>query len=378
MPSAKRVVLTILGLSDRDGGRPARRTKPPKNDAPVNLWVRPSLVEGNRPPDLEVVQPDRGFGAAVGRWGLRVLLWLVIVAGAYTLFVRPFVNRQSEAAPPTLIDTAAAQGAATRMALDYLTSSPGGAADRAAALGHDVVAGADLRGMAWNGSGYVSADTAIPGAVMQRTSTTAVVLVDVRVRVAAPKAGPAPTGGSTPAGPSAAGPSAASTTVGVPGNAPGLPAGYQLVRVSWVRLAVPVVQISGGEVRAAVAGPVFVGEPPAAPATGVGDGDAAATASTTSWVADFLKAYALGDVAYQVESGTHLAGLGAAVTPGQVQTWSLSAPNAAGQRIGQAQVVWKVAGVDLAITQTYVLTVTQDSSRWYVGSVGPVSGAVGQ
>jgi len=314
-----------------------------------------------------VSKPEGRFGAAVGRWGLRLFVWLIVIAGVWAVFVRPFLNSDPRAAPPPVVNEDAARSMAARFALDYVSYSPASAnVARSAALAAEMAQGADVTAMAWSGTGYVSADAAVPGEVVQYPNLEAVVVVDVRATIAAPKKGTA--AAEPPAAPAAGVPA---TTVGVPAAArQNAPAGYQTVRTLWLRLAVPIVQ-GGAAVRVAPTGPVLTEDPvPAAKLAEVA-ADPQPTLSTQDWVAGFMKAYASSAAQYQSSPGMDLAGLSSAVTVAKMGTWSLGVPDAAGTRLGTATLTWKLAGADLNISQTYALAVTQDADRWYVSTLGP-------
>ena len=319
-------------------------------------------------PDVEVSKPEGRLGAAVGRWGLRLFVWLIVIAGVWAVFVRPFLNSDPRvAAPPPVVNEDAARSMAARFALDYVSYSPASAnVARSAALAAEMAQGADVTAMAWSGTGYVSADAAVPGEVVQYPNLEAVVVVDVRAMIAAPKRGTA--AAEPPDAPAAGVPA---TTVGVPAAArQNAPAGYQTVRTLWLRLAVPIVQ-GGAAVRVAPTGPVLTEDPVPAARLAEVAADPQPTLSTQDWVAGFMKAYASSAAQYQSSPGTELAGLSSAVTVAKMGTWSLGVPDAAGTRLGTATLTWKLAGADLNISQTYALAVTQDADRWYVSTLGP-------
>jgi len=314
-----------------------------------------------------VSRPEGRFGAAVGRWGLRLFVWLIVIAGVWGVFVRPFLNTAPQAAPPPPgIDQDAARSMAARFALDYVSYSPASAnVARSAALAAETAPGADVTAMSWSGTGYVSADAAVPGQVVAYPNLQAVVVVDVRASIAAPKKG-------TPA---AEPPSAPTATPPAPAGIPAAaahsaPAGYQPVRTVWLRLAVPMVQVQAG-VRVAPAGPVLTEDPIPATRLAEAAADPQPTTSTRDWVAGFMKAYAASAAQYQSSPGMDLAGLSSAVTVADMGSWSLGVADPAGTRLGTATVTWKLAGADLNISQTYALAVTQDADRWYVSTLGP-------
>lgn len=370
MASARTVLLRVLGLQPdrrpaakafRGSGSARRRGGAPA--APENPFLRSPTAAAN----LEVSKPEGRLGAAVGRWGLRLLVWLIVIAGVWAVFVRPFLNTAPQAAPPPpRIDQDAARSMAARFALDYVNYSPASAnVDRSAALAAESAPGADVTAMSWSGTGYLAADAAVPGQVVAYPNLQAVVVVDVRAMIAAPKKG-------TPA---AEPPSAPTATPPAPAGIPAAaahsaPAGYQPVRTVWLRLAVPMVQVQAG-VRVAPSGPVLTEDPIPAIRLAEAAADPQPTSSTRDWVAGFMKAYAASAAQYQSSPGMDLAGLSSAVTVADMGSWSLGVADAAGTRLGTATVTWKLAGADLSISQTYALAVTQDADRWYVSTLGP-------
>jgi hypothetical protein len=376
MAAAKRVMLAVLGLGSADapgdgpkGGKRSLRRKKTSRPQPENPFLRSATQSAPVPTDMEVSKPEGRLGAAIGRWGLRLLVWLIIVAGVWGVFVRPFLNTDPEAtAPPLVVNEDAAKSLAARFALDYVSYSPASLnADRSLALAAETAPGADVKAMSWSGGGYIVADAAVPGEVVQYPNLEAVVVVDVRASIAAPKKGSA-AAKAPDVGPASSKPV---TSAGVPAAAAGvLPAGYQIVRTVWLRLAVPVVQVSSG-VRVAPAGPVFTQDPVPAARLAETTADPQPTSSTQDWVAGFMKAYAASAAQYQSSPGIDLAGLSSAMTLAEMGSWSLGLPGPTGMRAGSAAVTWKLAGADLTISQTYALAVTQDADRWYVSTLGP-------
>lgn len=366
--AGNRLIQRVFGLGDSGAGR--RNRLPGNADEPVNPFLRTSDGRTAAAPDIEVSKPDGRVGAAIGRWGLRAFVWLVVIAGLWSLFVRPFLNSRGEvAAPSVVIDAAAAQATASRFTADYLTWSPASAnTARAAALQAQLAGGADAKQLSWSGTSYLAVDIAAPGQVLQRPNQSALVIVDARVQVATPKKG------VKPIQPPNAATAPAVSSAGVPAaEVSGVPAGYAVTRSMWVRLAVPVVA-AGGRVAVAPVGPVFIGEQIPAAATRPADitADPSATSATTDWAAGFMKAYAASDTQYQSSPGVTLGGLSAAFTATQVGGWSLGGPGPDGVRVGTAAVTWKVAGADLSIAQSYSMSVTQNADRWYVSTIGPV------
>lgn len=381
--TTKRVLRRLIGLP-AEGTSSGKSSTAPSGDGTSdnrsdNPWFRtqgPALAASGVRPAAATSASERELWPRIRRVLLTALIVFLLFVGAYTVFVKPFVNRAgSDAITPTSNGVSAeiAQAAAAKFVLDYLSFSPANdPVVRAAALAGETT-GTDAAAMAWTGSGYISATDALAGAVVQYPGGRAVVMVDVRVSVAAPKKGaPAakPPAATTPAAPA----SAVGQLAAPAGPAP---AGYSTIRSIWLRLAVPVSQSEGGEVLVSPTGPVFTGDGagPDGATAGDSNADAAATADSTKWIPTFMSAYAASAADYQTAPGAQLAGLGGAVTASDVTSWSLSAPDAAGGRVGSASVTWQIPGVELAITQTYSVSVSQQAGRWYASALGPKLGA---
>jgi len=138
--------------------------------------------------DLEVSRAPRELGATVRRGLIGLVLLLIAFAGVKQVVWNPLFGRTTgtAAAGPTGMDQVAADGAATKYALDYLSYSPAGAGAAAAAVTADVVGGGDAAPPRWAGSGYLHADTAVPGSWHVVDTSHAVVSVTVRVHLAMP------------------------------------------------------------------------------------------------------------------------------------------------------------------------------------------------
>lgn len=367
--AGKRLIQRVFGLGD--GSAKRRNRLQDSGNEPVNPFLRVSDGRAPATSDIEVTKPDGRVGAAIGRWGLRAFVWLVVIAGLWSLFVRPFLNSNDEAAPPAaVVDTAAAQATASRFTADYLTWSPASTnTARAAALQAQLVGGADAKQLGWSGTSYLAVDVTAPGQVLQLPNQSALVIVDARVQVATPNKGVKPIQPPNPATETAV-----ASTAGVPAaETSPVPEGYTITRSMWVRLAVPVVS-TGGRTAVAPVGPVFIGDEIPSVTTRSADltADPSATSATTEWASGFMKAYAASDTEYQSSPGVTLDGLSSAFTATQVGAWSLGAADPNGVRVGTAAVTWKVAGADLSIAQSYSMSVTQNADRWYVSTIGPV------
>lgn len=373
--STKRVLRQLVGLPNEEAPKSLRRPRRGKSGAaepePENPWFRTQETPAATASTAGSMASEQEFWPRLRRILLTGLVGFLLVVGAWSVFVRPIVNRNADqdvAPVAAAVDSDSAQAAAARFALDYVSYSPGNdPAVRAAALAGQTFA-ADAAAMAWTGSGFISATAAVPGTVLQYPGMRAVVMVDVRAAIAAPKKGAA---GAKP--PEAA----AATTTGAPASsagavaapAGGVPEGYAAVRTVWLRLAVPVSQASG-QVSVAAGGPVFTGDG-AGPDTTTVSADAVATGDSSDWITEFMTAYAASGADYQSAPGTRLAGLGGATTAVDVPAWSLSIADPAGARTGTATVTWKVPGVELSINQSYAVTVTQQADRWYASALGP-------
>lgn len=375
MSSTKRVLRKLVGLPGEVSPPTERQqTSGDLTSDNDNPWFRTQAP--GRKPAVPAATGEREFWPGMRRILLTVLIGFLLLVGVWTTFVKPFVNRNAapDAVATTDVDVATAQAAAARFALDYLSYSPANdPAVRGAALAGET-SGSDAAAMAWSGSGYIAATDALPGTVVQYPGGRAVVMVDVRVTVAAPKKGvpAAKPPAAAPASGSAAAQAPASGAGELAAPAGAMPTGYTTVRAVWLRLAVPV-SGSDGKVLVSPTGPIFTGDG-AGPDTASlveGTSDAVATADSTKWISEFMTAYAASAADYQSAPGTRLAGLGGATAASDVPAWSLSASDDAGGRLGSATVTWRIAGAELAITQNYTIAVTQQAERWYASALGP-------
>jgi len=171
--------------------------------------------------DLEVSRAPRELGATVRRGLIGLVLLLIAFAGVKQVVWNPLFGRAAgtAAAGQAGLDQVAADGAATKYALDYLSYSPAGAGAAAAAVTADVVGG-DAAPPRWAGSGYLHADTALPGSWHVVDASHAVVSVTVRVHLAMPPSTQATTttAPTTPA--AAAAPTSPSTAAATPTPTP--------------------------------------------------------------------------------------------------------------------------------------------------------------
>ena len=329
--------------------------------------------------DLEVSRAPRELGATVRRALIGLVLLLIAVAGVKQVIWNPFFGRTSgtAAAGPAGLDQVAADAAATRYALDYLSYSPATAAATDAAVTADVVSG-DAAPARWAGTGYLRADTAVPASWHVLDAGHAVVSVTVRVHLAMPPS----TRATTTTAPGTAAPPAAPGSAGDPG---GIPAGWTDLGARWLSLAVPV-QASGGAVKVSAAGAVLSGEAPNSVMSDAAWQVDPATATATQPVAtSFFAAYAQSNVAYLAQPGVDLAGLDGTVTPASVTGWTVAVPPApasgtaaAASGVGAAAVTWQLAGTDLQIQQSYSIALTNSQNRWYIAALSPVVSTTAQ
>jgi len=339
----------------------------------------------SRPPqDLEVSRAPRELGATVRRALIGLVLLLIAFAGLKQIVWNPIFGAAAGTAAdgPAGMDQVAADGAATRYALDYLSYSPAAASTAAAAVTADVVAG-DAAPPRWAGSGYLHADTALPGSWHVLDAAHAVVSVTVRVHLAMPPTQVAASG----AAPTAAAAGAAAPSGSGSASDPGaIPAGWTDLGSRWLTLAVPV-QSSGGVVKVSPSGAVLSGEAPTLVTAGPAwSADPATTTATAPVVTSFFPAYAQSNAGYLAEPGVDLAGLAGTVTVASVTGWNVLVPPApvsgsaspASSGVGAAAVTWQLAGTDLQIQQSYSVALTNSQSRWYIAALSPVLSTTAQ
>jgi hypothetical protein len=302
--------------------------------------------------------------AKVTRIGFRCLIGLVAVLLLVNVIQNARAANRANTTPPTAeMSTDAARMVAATFASDYLSRDP----MAKPVTGQDVLRqylapGGDPAQMSFTGTASLSTDMVAPGAVTQLDPSHAVVAVTARVTIGMPD-------DDKEVSPRDLHPSA------LPGrgaNRPGLPKGYHLVATQWLPLAIPVVQTESG-VLVDVPGPVFSAEPtPARAATDLGV-DSTATEETRDWARTLFTSYALGSTqgAYLSAPNVTVTGLDGAVSVADIQAWRLSPPGPDGLRTGEARVGWTFGpAVDLAIAQSYTVTVQTSDSRWYVTSLG--------
>lgn len=244
-------------------GRPGRRLRRRSGSMPLpapselDVALGPRTKESRRrsvASDIEVMRAPRGFSAALGRTALFVVLAAVALAGVKQVFWNPFFGHSSAPAVSAAesFDKQGASAAATRYATDYLSFSPTSNAAGAAALSADVAADSDAGGTRWwKGSGYLRADTALPGAVRVVDATQALVTVSVRVHVAIP---PVKAAAKGPAVPAPVGPAGSAADPGT------VPAGWTDLGARWLVLTVPVVMDKAGLATVTGGGAVFTAE----------------------------------------------------------------------------------------------------------------------
>lgn len=134
--SAKRALWKLIGLSVEPSESTERRqtSSDPSSDNP---WFRTQGQPPTPAPRAGAVSAERELWPTVRRLLLTGLVGLLLVVGAWSVFVRPFINRTTDTDPAASADVsvASAQAAASRFSLDYLSYSPANdPALRAAAL----------------------------------------------------------------------------------------------------------------------------------------------------------------------------------------------------------------------------------------------------
>jgi len=302
-----------------------------------------------------------------------VVLAAVALAGVKQLFINPFI-RHSEpvVSAAEAFDKQGASAAATRYATDYLSFSPASSAAGAAALHADAAPDSDAGGSRWwQGSGYLRAHTALPGAVRVVDTTHALVTVSVRVHVAMPPAKAAAKGPTVPAPVGPAGSAADPGTV---------PAGWTDLGARWLVLTVPVVVGDDGAASVTGGGAVFTAEAPQVVTAPDGaQNDATLSRDTQATATTLFSSYARSDVGYVTAPGAKIRGLAGAVTLVGLPQWSTAVPKpaagstaaAATSATGNGTVTWQLAGTDLQIAQPYALAMAFNENRWYIDRIGP-------
>ena len=356
---------------DAGGGPQPDRHSVNQSATPVRAaLLRRGLIDPDS--DLEVVKAPREWSSMVRRGLLVTVLVLFMVAGIKQVLWNPIFGVKTPTTAVAGMNVTAADAAATRYALDYFSYSPASAAAGQSALQTDVVGGTDITAVRWSGTGYLHADSALPGAMHLTDPTHAVVQVTVRVSLGMPPA-PKPGAAAAPATTTAAVPSAATADPGV------LPAGWTDLGSRWLMVSVPI-DASSGTRKVAASGPVLSGENPGqvtAPAGAVGD---TTTSQATQGVASsFFTAYAKSDVAYLVAPGVSLQGLAGAVTLTSLTNWTVAVPAGTTgsatptSAVGTGTVTWQITGTDLQIKQQYSMALSNSQSRWYAAALSPLS-----
>lgn len=298
---------------------------------------------------IDAVKPPSVRAARLTKIGFRIVLGLILIALVINIGQNIVSARKAAAGAPADAGVNAddARTRAAIFAADYLSHDP-----------------AAPTGATFAGTAYLVTDLVLPGAVTQLDETHAVVAVQARVTIAIP---------SNPEAIPAPSTTAAAPPPGRVANKPLMPAGYKITATQWLSLSVPVVQQqSGGTVQIGSTGPVFSADPPPQPAPAAVS-DPTATEDTRDWVNTLFTAYGQSSTAsaYLSAPGVSLQGLSGAVTPTEIQTWSLSAADTNQHRTGTARVGWTFAPTaDLTVAQTYRITVETDDNRWYVTALG--------
>jgi len=341
-------------------GKPERRPRP---DSGAELSVPRRQRRGASPVvgDVEVTAAPRGFTAGLWLWVARVAVALVFLAGVNQVFVKPFRTTKPAAVVGSL-DVAASQQTAARYVSDYLSFLPGRSPAQLATLQNDVVGSAGAALTQWAGSGYLRADSVLPGQVASIDAVHSVVSVAALIHTAMPTRKQAQSNASSTA--------AAAT---LPGADPGpVPTGWTDLGSRWVQLTVPV-QADGAAVRVSSEGAAFVGEAPQLVSRPIGGQvDQGVSTGTQGVGSSLLTAYASSDLDYLAAPGVLLDGLHGAVTFVSLTAWSVSLPvGGPASGTGTGLVTWQLTGTDLHITQPYAVALTNSQGRWYGAALSP-------
>ena len=344
----------------RDHNPKARRRRRVPAEAPVTT---PGPARRSRPAaeleGVEVTAAPRGFAAVLWLWVARVALVVIFLAGVNQVFVKPFRTAKSVAAAVSL-DVAASQQAAARFVSDYLTYLPGRGAAQLAALQNDVAGPAGAPAAAqWSGTGFLRADSVLPGQVVAVDPTHSLVSVAALVHTAMPAA----------KRPQDQAPAKVQLVGADPGS---VPTGWTDLGGRWVQLTVPV-QATGAGIRVSGEGAVFSGEVPQLVAEPAGaQVDQGVTTATQPAGAALLAAYASSNLSYLAAPGVSLEGLNGAVSLVSLTGWSVSLPPGGGTAgAGTGLVTWQLAGTDLHIAQPYAVALTNSQGRWYGAALSP-------
>ena len=308
--------------------------------------------------ELVMTAAPRGFTAVLWLWVARLAVAVIFLAGVNQVFVKPFHHETAAAATVTL-DVAASQQAAARYVSDYLTFLPGHGPAQLAALQGDVAGATGAGRVQWSGTGYLRADSVLPGQVVPIDSGRSLVSVAALIHTAMP-----PAGRNT---------DAATTGTATAAADPGpVPAGWTDLGTRWIQLTVPV-QSTGADVRASGAGPVFSGETPQLITEPDGaQVDEDITTATAGAGRSLLTGYAASNLSYLTAPDVSLTGLHGVVTALSVSGWSVSRPpDSTATAIATASVTWQLAGTDLTISQPYAMALTHSLGRWYGAALGP-------
>ena len=332
--------------------------------------LRRSLI--NPDADLQVVKAPREWSSTLRRVAVITVLGLFMVAGIKQVLWNPIFGTKTATTAVAGLDPAAADAAATRYALDYFSYSPAAAAAGQSALAADVVGGG-ATAAGWTGTGYLRADSALPGAMFLVDPAHAVIDVTVRISLGMP---PAPKPGGAPAAApasTAAVPAASAASAADPGA---LPPGWTDLGSRWVTVAVPI-DASSGAPKVAASGPILTGETSGQVTAAGSVGDTTTGAATQGVASAFFAAYADSDVAYLAAPGVNLAGLSGAVSLVSLTNWTAAVPAAATtpptSAVGTGTVTWQLAGTDLQIKQQYAMALTNSQNRWYAAALSPLS-----
>lgn len=270
--------------------------------------------------------PHRRSGGRAGTLALRLLVGLLLVAGAWSLFGRPLVaalhTPPPVTPPPTVIDAGAAGRVAAGFTYGYL-SYDGSAAAGSTSVTESRWTAAGLPG--WTGTATLTPDQVFTGQIVDDGPDRAIVQTSALVT---------PSGG---------------------------------VKPTWLDLAVVVVR-DGAGLRVTTA--TLDGDVPAAVRAPGQQIDSSLSVSTASTAKDLLGALATGKTSYVTTPNVQLAGLSGAVQLVDLSAWSVS--QAGGDtRYAHTTVTWQLTGTDLKVQQPLALRIKNVDGRWLLDSYGP-------
>ena len=301
------------------------------------------------PDELTERRPQqwRGAGGRWMVWGLRAVLWAVLLIIGFR-GVTSIVSSPAPSSSGTSSSNAAAgtgngfpadlaEAFALQFGNVYLNFSPVTAAQRASDLTPFIPVGSDSQ-FGWNGAGTQQLQSEQVASISVRDAHHAVVMLLAQVNT-------------------------------------GL-----------IELAVPIYATQGGLVVSAE--PSLLPGPPRAnpPAPSGAANDSAAMDALSGQLPGFFRAYASGDqqtLSRFLAPGAVVTGLSGAVTFGSIS--AMEVPSGGSTRTITVSVVWQVVGqstvrprarqsvnaAPAGLQMTYQMTVVQQNGSWYVKAIGP-------